>query len=90
MTDNVVPLRPVPDDAAEHLAGAMAEAAAEALTILDGIPLELLVADLRFLATCGEYNAAVLLSTIATDLDLVRHALPSVLAETVAATKGAS
>lgn len=87
--DNVVQLRAVPDDSADHLAGAMTEAAAEAVAILDDVAgqLQLLTANLRFLATCTESHASsVLLATMAFDIDMLRHAVPSAVTEAVTAT----
>jgi hypothetical protein len=60
---------------------AVAEAAAQACDILADISghLQHLTALLRLLAADADFNSAVLLSTIASDLDLIRHGLPTAI-----------
>jgi hypothetical protein len=92
VTDNVRQLstrRRGRDTPAEDLAAVADLAAAQALDILADISeqLEQLTALLRVVAAYGDANTAVLLSTIATDIDMTRYALPQAIAVAVRQTE---
>lgn len=93
--DNVRQLRPVPaaEDRDDQVTGAMVDTAAEAVAIVNDVArqLQALTVDLLFLAACTEsHSSAVLMTTIATDLDLIKHGLPTIIADAIPAPKGPS